>query len=94
MATLRRMARGPEYRSKHIRARRKLLEGSPLCYHCGLRFASIADHDPPLALVPEGQKWVGTLRPSCVECSQRQSNELSGVRTRLRRGIPLPSRQW
>lgn len=87
----------PAYCYGHSMARAALLASHPPCYWCGAPNATIADHDPPLALVPVGQRWAGVLRASCTKCSERQGGQLGrngGIRKRAARGEAPPSRPW
>lgn len=82
-----RQGRGYRYQQ----ARKALLADSPVCVHCRRRPASIADHQPPLALHDhvEGSGCC-VLVPSCEPCSLVQAGKLGRrAQTRPPRHVPV-----
>src|SRR5262245_30752288 len=73
----RRHVRNP-YDADFRRERRILLANQPLCVHCGQERATIADHQPPLALHDhvKGSKCC-VLVPSCRVCSFAQGGDVA-----------------
>jgi len=76
--------------------RAALLADGPLCAHgCG-RLATVADHQPPLALFHCKAEWLaagGHYVPSCKPCSDSQGGRIGGPR-RHQAKLPAPSRAW
>lgn len=60
-------------------------------YGCG-RLATTADHVPPLASVPDPERWEGVLVASCIPCNA--SRGVAYGRARNARQPPAPTRAW
>ena len=54
-----------------------LVVNDGLCYWCGERPATVADHDPPLYLFADHADWEGVYRASCRKCSDRQGQAVA-----------------
>ena len=78
---------------KALLARNRYMNGG-LCVHCGLRQASVADHQPPLAYFADPKQWVGHYVASCSTCSARQGAVLLNSRATRRRLPDRNTRQW
>ena len=77
------------YDHSHKVSRQKMLEGDPLCVHCGVHPATVADHNPPLVIWDTqnpGVPWEGEYLPSCRPCSNRQGGELGSRRLMEQQG--------
>lgn len=72
------MTKSANYGRQHQAARANLLEDSPLCAHCGLVEATVADHQPPIALHDHARgSGCCEYLPSCLACSQKQAGAVS-----------------
>jgi hypothetical protein len=65
----------------HRQRRARLLEenrreNGGLCVHCMAAEASVADHQPPLALFSDPSDWEGVLVASCRRCSNLQAGHM------------------
>lgn len=83
----------PQYSGHHERAREILLRGNPLCADgCGRR-ATVADHDPPIALHPVHHvpgSGCCRYRAQCIDCSRRQGGRIAALLL-ARRTDPAPT---
>ena len=70
----------PHYGAAHQKARAELLADDPLCAHCGLETATVADHQPPVAMHDHVEdSGCCSYVPSCKRCSSRQAGEVSNA---------------
>jgi hypothetical protein len=82
----------PHYGYRHRKRRLLLLADEPECWWCGAWPATVADHQPPIALHDHDYYRAGCcdLVPSCAACSQRQGVELARELAASRRPPPPP----
>lgn len=86
---------GHQFRKhRHAVLARNRHQNAGLCVHCGLRKATVADHQPPLAYFADPKQWVGTYVASCSTCSARQGAQILNSRVTRRRLPERSSRQW
>ena len=84
---------GREVSNQHLKLRRQVLKGNPLCAICNIEIATEVDHIRPVWL--DGRDSIDNCQPACTSCHKAKTAEEHKLRAALKRNpTKIPYNGW